>query len=200
MANADATTITIETGHSTAAAQASAEAYRDVVDAAVAATPGYGTSHPALFENISNHGLFGGTNQDIAFKFTINFAVTPAQTGAWEFRAGVDFGHGGAMFLDGAALGFKSNDMWWGGSYGNSSQYLDFLSTSPLAAGSHVLNIYGLEGCCDGPQQAQFRLAGSSEFKTLGSTDGLSAVPEPATYALFGIGLMGLGVARRRKA
>ena len=144
-----ASTITVETGYSTAGSQASANDYRSVVEAAVAvATAGYGATHPAAFNNISNHGLFSGPSENIAFEFTIGFGVTAAQAGEWEFRAGTDFGRGGAVFLDGVALGFKTNDMWWAGSYANPTQHFDYKSM--LVGGNHVLSIYGLEGCCDG--------------------------------------------------
>lgn len=116
--NTQASTISVATGYSTATSQTSANDYKNVVEAAVAvATPGYGVASPALFDNISNQGLFGGPNNNIAFDFTINFGVAAAQAGVWEFRAGTDFGYGGAVFIDGVALGFKQNDMWWAGSY-----------------------------------------------------------------------------------
>lgn len=195
--DAQASTISIATGYSQAGPQASADAYKSVVEAAVAAPvpAGYGTASPAVFENISNHGLFAGPLNDIAFAFTINFGVSAAQAGTWELRAGIDFGRGGAFFLDGAALGFNSNDMWWSGSYADPSQSFDY--TALLGAGEHVLNIYGLEGCCDGGQQVQFREPGSAEFTTFSAVDGLAAIPEPATFALFGISLLGCGVVRR---
>ena len=196
-AHANASTITLSTGYSNAGAQASAAAYQAVVDAAVA-TPGagYGTTSVASYDNVTNGSLFGsGTN--IAFKSVINFGVSAADAGAWSFRGGVDFGKGGALFLDGVALDFKSTDMWWAGNYNNNSQFLG--GSSNLSAGNHTLSIFGLEGCCDGGQQVQFK-SGANNFTSFASTDGLvSAVPEPSTYFMLLVGLGLLGFTARRK-
>lgn len=196
---ASASTILVETGYSTASAQTSAAAYRNVVNGAIGGSvAGYGTKNIDLYDNVSNHGLFGGTSSNIAFKSTINFGVSASNAGLWDLRAGVDFGNGGAVYLDGVALGYKSNDMWWDGSYSNSSQFFQFATN--LAAGNHVLNIYGLEGCCDGGQQVQFRTVATSNFQTFAKTDGLiPAVPEPETYAMLLVGAGLMGCLRRRK-
>ena len=196
-AHANASTVTVSTGFSNASAQASAAAYQSVVNTAVA-TPGagYGTTTIASYNNVTNSSLFG-SGSNIAFKSVVNFGVSAADAGTWSFRTGVDFGKGGALFLDGVALDFKSNDMWWAGNYNKGSQFLS--GSSLLAAGNHTLSIYGLESCCDGGQQAQFK-AGNSNFTSFSSTDGLvSAVPEPTTYAMLLIGLGLLGFTARRK-
>jgi hypothetical protein len=128
---------------------------------------------------------------------TISFVVSTA--GSWGFRAGVDFGKGGAIYLDGSVRDFKTNDMWWNGNYGNPSQY--FGITADLSVGNHTLSLYGIEGCCSGNQQTQFKAAGSNTFVSFSKDDMLiAAVPEPETYAMLlaGLGLMA-GIARRRK-
>jgi len=196
-AQANASTITIATGYSEAGVQASAAAYQAVVNAAVA-TPGagYGSTSLSSYDNVSNRSLFG-SNSNIASKSVISFGVSTADAGQWSFRSGVDFGRGGAVFLDGVALDYKNNDMWWAGNYGNSSQF--FAGSSLLSAGNHTLSIYGLEGCCDGGQQVQFS-KGNSNFASFSSADGLiSAVPEPSTYAMLIVGLGLLGFTARRK-
>ena len=200
-ANASASNITVSTGFSDASAQATAADYQSVVNAAVAvASSGYGSLAVGAYDNISNYLLFGSTSSNIAFKSVIDFGVSAANVGAWDFRFGVDFGKGGAVFLDGVAFGTKSNDMWWNGSYSSPDQFFAFSST--LAAGNHQLSVYGLENCCDGGQQAQFRSPATATFTTFNGKDGLNvaAVPEPETYAMLlaGLGLMG-AVARRRK-
>lgn len=142
----------------------------------------------------------GVANADFAFKSTVNFGVSEANAGLWEIRSGVDFRYGGAVFVEGIVYDFKTHDMWWSGNYDNTSQ--SFAISLNLDAGNHVLNIYGLEQCCDGSQQAQFKAYGADHFVTFSSTDGLiAAVPEPETYAMLlaGLGVMGFVSTRKRK-
>lgn len=193
---ANASLITLSTAYSAAAAQTNANAYKSIVSAAIASpTSGYGMQNLSDLNNISNHGLFG-SNSNIAFDFEINFNVSAIEAGNWAFRAGVDFGKGGAVFVDGNALGYKTNDMWWGGSYSNPSQFFNY--TTSLSAGNHTLSIYGLEGCCDGGTQTQFHGAKSTAFMTFSSADGINPIPEPATIGLLGLGLLGMASMRRK--
>jgi hypothetical protein len=197
---AQASVTTFETASSSAGPQASAGAYQSVVDAAMTGASAQLLVVPA-FDGLSNHGTFGGGTSDIAYRATVTFGVTAGQAGSWDLRAGVDFGRGGAVFLDGVALAFNNNNMWWQGSYADTTQSFQFTTT--VTAGNHTLKIVGLEDCCDAGdigQQAQFRLVGGN-FTTFGATDGLAAaVPEPGTYALMGFGLAGLAFAGRRRS
>nr|WP_315490903.1 CCXG family PEP-CTERM protein [uncultured Rhodoferax sp.] len=189
---AQASQIQYQTGNFTGSPTfASGSDYQAAVESAVALSP---VTTIASYNSV-NPGLSSAGND--AYKATVTFGVSTA--GLWEFRSGVDFGLGGAMFLNGVSKTFKTTDMWWNGNYSNPSQYLSF--SSVLAVGNYTLTIYGLEWCCSGNQQAQFKAAGSNNFVSFSNQDGLvSAVPEPESYALMlaGLGLMAT-IARRRK-
>jgi len=187
---ASASTIQIQTGAYTGTGSfASALDYQTAVDAAVGAagaTSTFVTSYNDLAISLDNSAL----------EATVTFNAATA--GTWEFRTGVDFGLGGAVFLDGTALAYNTGNMWWAGSYGDPTQSFDV--TSAIASGNHTLSIYGIEDCCSGNQQAQFSFAGGA-FTSFSNTDGLvaTAVPESRNYAMLlaGLGLIA-SMARRR--
>jgi hypothetical protein len=191
---AQASVIQVEAATGSTPFLANGNDYKAAVDAALAGV-GYASAMPASLDFISHQGLFGG-NGNFAMKTTVNFGVATA--GTWSFRAGVDFGMGGAMFLDGVAVDFKANDMWWSGNYNDASQH--FAATSAMSAGNHVLTVMGFEGCCDGGQQVQFMQTNATVFTSFSNNDGLAAVvPEPATLGLAFAGLGLVGLSRRRK-
>lgn len=187
------TTITISTGHSTAGQQATPEEYKFAVEAAVA-TPGagYGSVQVPVFDNISNHSLFGGPGQDVAYRMTVDFHVDSAQAGYWQFRGGVDFGNGGVLMVDDIVIAFSVHDLSWDGSYELPWEILE--GGLELGEGMHRLVFYGLENCCDTAQQAQYRI-GDGAYTTFSALP----VPEPAGYAMLLAGL-GVGALWRRRA
>ncbi len=183
---AGASGITIQTGNGYESNLASADDYRTAVNAIVGA-PVVLSSYDNLALNLNGKGL----------EATITFDVTSPTS--YDFRAGVDFGGGGALFLDGSALDFKGNDMWWAGSYANASQFL--AGTANLGVGVHTLTLYGFENCCSGNSQVQFSANGGQSFTSFGTGDGLSAVPEAqnAAMLLAGLGLLATLARRRNK-
>jgi hypothetical protein len=183
---ASASGITYQTGTGYEAGLADSAAYQSAVTALVGAPVALSSFDNASF-SISGD----------AFEATIKFVVGSPTT--YDFRAGVDFGGGGTLVLDGTALDTNGNNMWWDYSYGDRSQFL--AGSSTLAVGSHTLSLYGFEDCCSGNMQVQFSTDGGKTYTSFGAADGLPAIPEAQTYAMLlaGLGLVAT-VARRRKA
>ena len=192
---AQASTIKIETATATMATQSSAAGYKTAVNNALTGST-YQSVNVTAYDALRHSDLFTTSNSNFAWKATITF--TTSANGNMEVRSAPDFGFGGAIFLDDVAKDFVSYDVY-DPQYSNTANYFNFTATG-LAAGTHTISIYGLEGCCDGIQQAQFRF-GNSAFASFSSTDGMNvkAVPEPGTLALAGLGLAGIVATRRRR-
>ncbi len=181
---AGASGITVQTGAGFESNLADAAAYESAVSALVGAP-----STLASFDSAS----FALSNS--AFEATIKFDVSAPTT--FDFRAGVDFGGGGTLVLDGTALDTNGNNMWWNYSYSDASQFL--AGSSTLSVGVHTLSLYGFEDCCSGNMQVQYSTDGGTSYTSFGATDGLPAIPEAQTFAMLlaGLGLVAT-VARRR--
>lgn len=173
---------------------ATASDYKTAIDTLVAAAPtsGYGDASIPTYTSINNATLFGA-NSNIAFKTTIDIVTTAA--GVFDFQFGVDYGKGGAVFVDGVSKAFSTNDLYWAGDWSNGS-ILSINTTLP--AGAHRIVLYGIENCCDGAQAGRWRF-NSGSWSAFSRTDGLG-VPEPGMIGLLGAGIAGLALVRRRKA
>ncbi|HMV20350.1 MAG: CCXG family PEP-CTERM protein [Betaproteobacteria bacterium] len=199
---AHASTISFQTRSSGALPQASATDYRDLIEPLTAASPtsGFCDSTPGAWAGLSNQGTCGsGVVQGIAFDISAQFGVTAPLAGIWSFRIGPDYGFGGALFIDGNAVDFNSDNLWWAGDFGNTGELLT--ASLFLSAGNHVIETYGLEDCCDGAQEAQFMAPGATFWTTFSTDDGLDRVretPEPGSLLLASLGLLAMALGRRR--
>lgn len=64
------------------------------------------------FESFSNHSVCpGNTRRNIAFRFTLN--IKDSSTKYWHFSPRIDFGRGGAVFVNGTEKVKYENDMWY---------------------------------------------------------------------------------------
>jgi uncharacterized repeat protein (TIGR01451 family)/MYXO-CTERM domain-containing protein len=144
-------------------------------DSLAGSTAGYGCNTVTTLDGVNNQNQFsGGSNQNIAYHESATFVVAPSQAGLWSFRWAPDFGLGGTLLADGVELQSRWTDMWGGGVFTDPTQYL--AGSADLAAGTHIVEVFGFENCCDGTGNAQFLSPLSSTWQDISAAN-LTLVP-----------------------
>ncbi len=161
------------TGYPAGGSPGSTAAAIATFDSLPASTTGYGCHTVATLDGVNNQ-LSGGTMSNIAFHESAIFVVAPSQAGLWSFRWGPDFGWGGTLLLDGVELQARWTDIWWGGAFVDPTQYL--AGSANLSAGTHIVEVFGFEDCCDGAGNAQFLSPLSSTWQDISAAN-LTLVP-----------------------
>ncbi|HSS39326.1 MAG TPA: CCXG family PEP-CTERM protein [Polyangia bacterium] len=147
---------------------------------ALAGTADVGCLNVTSLNGLNNQSVPGGGNSNIGYHEAAVFVVGPTQVGAWQFRWGADFGGGGTLLVDGVELQSRWTDMWWAGAFTDPTQYLAGMVN--LTAGTHIVETFGFEGCCDGPSTAQFLSPDSMTWRDI-STANLNVVALPCGSA-----------------
>ncbi len=155
---------------------------------------GFGNASVAEWNGVSNGSMIpGGATISLAYHLQVDFYIEPGEAGSFAFQLGVDFGRGGAAFLDGAAVTFSSDDLWWAGSWADPNEML--AGKVILGAGAHRLDVYGKEDCCDGGSAGRYSFDGLS-WALFGSGDALNrptGVPDAGSTGLaLALALSGL--------
>jgi hypothetical protein len=183
-------TISFSSRHGNNTSFPTSQGYVDNWNALPTSSPGYGDASVALWDRpsnppVDNHDLVvGGSLTDVAFLYTVDFAIGPGEAGPYQIQVSPDFGLGGTVLLDGATVALNSGDMPPGVPvWSNPAQIFDF--TSLLDVGNHTMQVYGQEGCCDGPTAARVSNDGGVTWEPFGT-----AVPEPTAWSLIALGLL----------
>jgi uncharacterized repeat protein (TIGR01451 family)/MYXO-CTERM domain-containing protein len=162
--------ILYDTTNYTGGAPSSTAQAISIFDGLAGTTTSYGCNSVTTLDGVNNQNQFaGGTNSDIAYHESVVFTVSAGQVGTWSFRWGVDFGWGGTLLLDGVELQSRWTDMWWNDGFTDPTQYL--AGSANLTAGTHILEVFGFEDCCDGTGNAQFLPPMSATWQDINSTN-----------------------------
>jgi len=122
------------------------------------------------------------------------------QNDNWSIEAGLDGGYGAAIYVNDKNAGEKLYDLWWRYNRDNSAVFS--VDNIDLTAELNTIQTLWAEDCCNG--SSSIRFSNNSREIVMLTTENLAAaklitqnlrvasVPEPSTFAIFTLGIMGL--------
>ncbi|WP_296985030.1 MULTISPECIES: hypothetical protein [unclassified Thalassolituus] len=132
-------------------------------NAAPASQQGYGEATLQEFTGVRNSDVIpGGTNGDYIMRVSAYFSV--ANTGQYQFRAGVDFGFGASLYLnDGSQISVDrwnqtNPDLWWNNNWNNDAGVLTTDTGWRFRSGNnYLITLIGAENYSGSASSLQYR-------------------------------------------
>jgi hypothetical protein len=140
-----------------------------------------------------------GSNRNQHSHLNISFDVSSASSGLdWWFQFSPDAGLGAEIYFDGNLVERTNDNLWWGYNWNRESELVEAL-IGDLDSGSHTLDLFWAENCCNGGQSGRFSVDNGHSWLAL-TTDNLDAigVTEPGPIGLMALGIAGLILSRRQ--
>jgi hypothetical protein len=124
----------------------------------------YGCTFIQNFTGITNQDKFSGASTNFIAYSETYFEVKAGEEGKWKFRYGADFGWGGGLYVDGAALEEQwFDDLWWNNDWDADTDVLEGETQNNLSVGYHKLEIIGGEPGDDGGITVQYNKTGKKK-------------------------------------
>eukprot|EP00163_Fabomonas_tropica_P028219 TRINITY_DN5703_c0_g2_i1.p1 TRINITY_DN5703_c0_g2~~TRINITY_DN5703_c0_g2_i1.p1 ORF type:complete len:1699 (-),score=265.80 TRINITY_DN5703_c0_g2_i1:27-5123(-) len=110
---------------------------------------------------LNNAGTCGGPGTNLAYRFSLTFQ--PLVASDWYFRVGSDFGYGAAYYLDDVGVNYRCDDMWWATDWSSPAVFYSG-AYAVTRDRSYRMDLYGLEGCCDGALVLQYKTSAAGAW------------------------------------
>ena len=126
----------------------------------------------------------------------VNISFDIGSKNPLSFDFGLDAGYGAQLYVDGIFNQERIDNLWWGNNWNHAQVFS--LTDFTFATGSHNIDLYFAENCCNGANSIRFT-DGLNQQTSLLSVSALEAakVPEPSQLMLFSTALLGLLIRRR---
>ena len=152
----------------------------------------FDTNTNSIYSRVINDFNLVGIGRDRIGHVNISFDMHFENI--WTLDFGLDAGYGAELYVDGALVLSRTDDLWWSRNWNKSTDVFS-LTDYTFTPGSHNIDLYFAEGCCDGASSIRITNHFLQNVSTLNTASLQAAtVPEPQSLMLFAMAILGLAV------